>query len=211
MTSALLAGLLAGYGIAIPVGAVGTYLVTLTARTSARIGASGALGVATADGLYALAAVIGGTALTGLIARVADPLRWISAVVLLALAARIAWTAVRDHRSGELTITGGGPRTPARAFGALLGITLLNPVTVLYFSALVLGGQANGLGDPGDVDWAPSALFVVGAFLASASWQLLLVAGGVALGRALTGHTGRLITGLASSVLIVALTVALLL
>ena len=50
MTAALLAGLLAGYGIAMPVGAVATYLVTLTARTSARVGAAGALGVASADG-----------------------------------------------------------------------------------------------------------------------------------------------------------------
>ncbi len=210
MTSALVAGVIAGYGIAIPVGAVATYLVALTARSSARVGASGAMGVATADGLYALAAVVGGTALTGVINRIADPLRWISGVVLLALAARIAWTAVRDHRSGELVVAGGGPRTPARAFAALLGITLLNPVTVLYFSALVLGGQANGLGDGSGTGWSASAAFVIGAFLASASWQLLLVAGGVALGRALTGRTGRLITGLGSSALIVALTIALL-
>ena len=59
MTGALLAGLLAGFGIAIPVGAVATYLVTLTARTSARVGAAGAFGVASADGLYALVAVVG--------------------------------------------------------------------------------------------------------------------------------------------------------
>jgi hypothetical protein len=32
MTDAVLAGLLAGYGIAIPVGAVGAYLVALSAR-----------------------------------------------------------------------------------------------------------------------------------------------------------------------------------
>jgi threonine/homoserine/homoserine lactone efflux protein len=59
VTGALLAGLLAGYGIAMPVGAVATYLVTLTARTSARVGAAGALGVASADGLYAVVAGIG--------------------------------------------------------------------------------------------------------------------------------------------------------
>ena len=107
MTGALLAGLLAGYGIAMPVGAVATYLVTLTARTSARVGAAGALGVASADGLYALIAVIGGAALTGVIARIAGPLRWASAVVLIVLAVRIAWTAIRDHRSGELAAVGG--------------------------------------------------------------------------------------------------------
>lgn len=63
MTAALLSGLLAGYGIAVPVGAVGTYLVSLSARTPLRTGVSAALGVASADGLYALAAVLGGSAL----------------------------------------------------------------------------------------------------------------------------------------------------
>lgn len=38
VTAALVAGLLAGYGIAVPVGAVATYLVSLTARTSLQIG-----------------------------------------------------------------------------------------------------------------------------------------------------------------------------
>ena len=206
MTGALLAGLLAGYGIAMPVGAVATYLVTLTARTSARVGAAGALGVAGADGLYALIAVIGGAALTGVIARVADPLRWVSAVVLLVLAGRIAWTAIRDHRSGELAESADSTTTAGRTFASLLGITLLNPVTVLYFSALVLGSQANGLGGA-----AESAVFVIAAFCASASWQLVLVAGGVALGRVLTGRTGRLVTGLVSSAVIIVLTGVLLL
>lgn len=81
MTTALAAGLLAGYGIAVPVGAVATYLVTLTARASLRVGASAALGVATADGAYALLAVLGGTALTRLIEPIAEPLRWLSALV----------------------------------------------------------------------------------------------------------------------------------
>jgi arginine exporter protein ArgO len=205
MTGALLAGLLAGYGIAMPVGAVATYLVSLTARTSARVGGAGALGVASADGIYALIAVIGGAALTGLISRVAGPLRWASAVVLVVLAVRIAWSAIRDHRSGELAAAGDASMTASRAYLSLLGITLLNPVTVLYFSALVLGSQANGLGGLGE-----SAVFVIAAFCASASWQLVLVAGGVALGRVLTGRTGRLVTGLVSSAVIVALTVALL-
>jgi threonine/homoserine/homoserine lactone efflux protein len=76
VTESLVAGLLAGWGIAIPVGAVATYLVTLTARTSPAVGGAGALGVATADGLYALLAVVGGAALTGLIAGIAGPSRW---------------------------------------------------------------------------------------------------------------------------------------
>ena len=144
--------------------------------------------------------------MTGVISRIAEPLRWASAVVLIALAVRIAWTAIRDHRSGEQAVLAGGVSTAPRADTTLLGITLLNPVTVLYFSALVLGSKANALGGP-----AEAAVFVIAAFLASASWQLLLVAGGFAIGRLLTGRTGRLITGLASSAVIVVLTGVLLL
>ena len=145
MTESLVAGLLAGWGIAIPVGAVATYLVTLTARTSPAVGGAGALGVATADGLYALLAVVGGAALTGLIAGIAGPLRWASAVVLVAVAAGIAWSAIRDHRAGRPGPTAGDrSMTPTRAYGTLLGITLLNPATVIYFSALVVGSKATG-------------------------------------------------------------------
>ena len=206
MTESLVAGLLAGWGIAIPVGAVATYLVTLTAQTSPAVGGAGALGVATADGLYALLAVVGGAALTGLIAGIAGPLRWASAVVLVAVAAGIAWSAIRDHRAGRPGPTAGDRSiTPTRAYGTLLGITLLNPATVIYFSALVVGSKATGAPTAGQ-----GAVFVLGAFVASASWQLLLVAGGTVLGRALTGRRGRLITGLVSSVLILGLTAALL-
>jgi hypothetical protein len=53
--AALVAGLLAGYGIAIPVGAVATYLVALTARTSLKIGACAALPKITPESLRLLA------------------------------------------------------------------------------------------------------------------------------------------------------------
>ncbi|MET7801153.1 lysine transporter LysE, partial [Streptomyces decoyicus] len=59
LTDAFLPGLWAGYALAVPVGALAVLLVSVTARTSFRVGASAALGVATADGLYALAAVAG--------------------------------------------------------------------------------------------------------------------------------------------------------
>ncbi|WP_448315991.1 LysE family transporter [Streptomyces sp. CO7] len=203
MNGALVAGLLAGYGIAVPVGAVGAYLVTLSARTTPRTGACAALGVATADGLYALLAVLGGSALAAFVRPFADPLRWASALVLLALAALGAVGAVRAYRARRAaTRAGGSPTGPGRAYLTLLGITLLNPMTVVYFAALVLGGDAAG--DPAP---AERAVFVLAAFAASASWQLLLAGGGALLGRVLTGDRGRLATALASSTLIAVLAV----
>lgn len=207
MTAALVAGLLAGYGIAVPIGAVGTYLVVLTARTSLRVGVSAALGVATVDGAYALAAMVGGAALSRLIEPFAGVLRWASVAVLVALAVHITVGAIRRYltpapvgeRSGRAVLT------PARAYPALVGMTVVNPTTVVYFTALVLGsriGVASG--------WTERAAFVVAAFAASASWQLLLAGGGALLGRAITGPRRQLGTALASSALIVVLAVRVL-
>ncbi|MGW1728987.1 LysE family transporter [Streptomyces sp. NPDC002306] len=206
MTAALVAGLVAGYGIAVPVGAVATYLVSLTARTSLRTGACAALGVASADGVYALLATLGGSALAAALRPAVVPLRWASALVLVALALRGAVTAVRRYR-GHLLATRRDPPPPGptRAYLGLLGITLLNPTTVIYFAALVLGAGGAGTARPLD-----QGVFVLAAFAASASWQLLLAGGGALLGRALTGHRGRLLTALASSGVMTALAVRML-
>ncbi|MER5720248.1 LysE family transporter [Streptomyces sp. NPDC002132] len=206
MTAALVAGLVAGYGIAVPVGAVGTYLVSLTARTSLRTGVCAALGVAAADGIYALLATVGGSAVAVALGPVLTPLRWASAVVLLALAAWGAATAIRRHRAHRLAVRSDPPPpSPARAFLSLLGITLLNPTTVVYFAALVLGAGAQDAVRP-----LEQGVFVLAAFAASASWQVLLAAGGALLGRALTGRRGRLATALASSAVMTVLAVRML-
>ncbi|MFJ9808014.1 LysE family transporter [Streptomyces sp. NPDC101158] len=206
MITAVVAGLLAGYGIAIPVGAVGAYLVAVTARAGWRTGAGAALGVATADGVYALLAVAGGSALVPLLTPVMTPLRWASAVVLVVLAVRAGLAAVRTYRAGSLASRDDGATTlgPARAYATFLGITILNPVTVIYFAALIL---ATGPDAPSSVP--ERTAFVLAALAASASWQLLLTTGGTLLGRTLTGPRGRLATALTSSTLIVVLAVRL--
>lgn len=204
VSESLVAGLLAGYGVAVPVGAIAAVIVSLTARTSLRVGAAAALGVATADGAYALAAVLGGAALARLIEPVALPLRWVAAAVLAGFAVRGGVTALRRHRDPATARDGSGLGTPARAYLGLLGLTLLNPATIVYFGALVLGRQA-------DKGLAAQAVFVAAAFAASASWQLLLACGGSLVGRLLTGPRGRLITALASSAVILLLALWLLL
>jgi arginine exporter protein ArgO len=199
----VVAGLLAGYGVAMPVGPVGTYLVALTARSSLRLGAFAALGVASADGVYAAVAAVAGTALAPLLVPIVGPLRWASVVVLIGLAVMGAVKAVRRYRAQRLAVieqeTPVGVRT---AYFGMLGMTLLNPWTVIYFAALVLGGS-------GVAGFSQRIVFVIAAFVASASWQLLLAGGGALLGRLLTGHVGKLATALASTVLIVVLAVRL--
>jgi arginine exporter protein ArgO len=197
MSAAFLAGVAAGYGIAVPVGAIGVLIAGLSARTSLRVGAAAGLGAATADGVYALVAVLGGAALAGVIAPIAIPLRWIAAGVLLVLAANTAYRAIRRRGTAEGRER---PVTAGAAYIGILGLTLLNPATVIYFAALILGRGGTGGG----------VWFVVGAFLASASWQLLLAGGGSLVGRLLTGERGRLITALVSSAVIAVLAITLL-
>lgn len=198
MSGAFLAGVIAGYGIAVPVGAIAVLIAGLSARTSLRVGAAAGLGAATADGIYALVAVAGGAAVANLISPIAVPLRWAGAAVLLALA---AWTAVSAMRSPGITQRDERPTTALRAYLGVLGLTLLNPATVIYFAALVLGsGGAEG-----------GVWFVIGAFLASATWQLLIAGGGSLIGRLLTGPRGRLITALISSAVITVLALRLVL
>lgn len=225
MTAAFLAGLVAGYGVAVPVGAIAVLILGLSVRTSLRVGAAAALGVATADGLYAAVAVLGGAAVAAVVAPVAGPLRVVAAVVLLALAVHGGWRTWRSRPpSGGSGSAGpgsagpgsagpgsGGPGsgrgmdTPPRAFAGVLALTLLNPATVVYFAALVLGRADVARAAP-----AAAALFVLGAFVASASWQLLIAGSGTLVGRVLAGPRGRLVTGLLSSLIIAALAVAML-
>jgi arginine exporter protein ArgO len=206
MLSALGTGLLAGYGAAVPIGAIAALLISLSARTSLRVGASAALGVATVDGCYALAGVLGGSALGALIQRVAGPMRWIAGAVLIAVAVRTATAAILAYRRRDLPVAVREQRvrTPLRAYLTLIGLTALNPMTIVYFGALVLGrqaaGEAGGLG----------AVFVLAVFVASASWQLVLACGGRLLGRVLDAPKGRLVTALVAAVVVLVLAVRLL-
>jgi arginine exporter protein ArgO len=196
VSAPFLAGVVAGYGVAMPVGAIGVLIAGLSARTSLRVGAAAGMGAATADGIYALIAVVGGAAVASVVAPIATPLRWAAAVVLLGLAVLTARSAFRKPGAAREE----RPATPLRAFTGILALTLLNPATVIYFAALVLGRSGEGGG----------VWFVIGAFLASASWQLLIAGGGSVIGRFLTGDRGRMITALVSSAVIAILAIKLL-
>lgn len=187
MLEVVVSGLVTGWAIAVPVGAVAALLVTLTARTSWRVGASAAMGVATVDGVYAAVAVVSGAALAQLLAPVATGLRIASGVVLLVLA---ALTALHAWSRRSTPPQAGRVAGPLSAYVVFVGVTAVNPATVVYFAAVVLGNRDL-------VDGAvEGGVFVLAAFVASASWQLFLVAAGSGLGRAVTGPRGRLVTGL---------------
>jgi arginine exporter protein ArgO len=200
MTAAMLSGLLAGYGIAMPVGAIALFLIRLGATACLCIGAAAGLGAATIDGGYALAGVAGGAGLARQVQAVAGPLHLAAAGMLALVAAGMARAAVRRYRSPA---RGAGLvlRSPLRAYTALAAVTVVNPLTVIYWAALILGRQATAAA------FAPAraAVFVLAVAAASASWQLVLVSGGKLIGRLAGSRPGGLAISLASSLIIAAL------
>ncbi len=212
MIGALFAGLAAGYGIAIPVGAVAILIVETGIRSGFRAAAAAGAGTASADGIYAIVAATFGVALAGVLAPWQVALRAAAVVVLVGLSLRGFRSVARDAErarerapgtagpaAGALVPdgSGGAPRSTRRIYAAFLGLTLLNPMTITYFAALILG--LNGTG----TDPAEKIAFVVGAFGASLSWQTLVAAAGGALHRRLAPRL-RLAVGVTGNVIVLA-------
>jgi arginine exporter protein ArgO len=202
MDGAAISGMLAGYGIAMPVGAIAIFLIRLGATACLCIGAAAGLGAASVDGAYALATVVGGHGFAGQVHAVAAQLHPAAGVLLAAVAAWMGLAALRRYRaSGAIPGVALRLRTPLRAYVILAGITLLNPLTAVYWAALVLGRQTSAIGfTPAQV-----GVFVLAVLAASASWQLVLVGGGKVIGAVVASRRGMLAISLASSLLIAVL------
>jgi threonine/homoserine/homoserine lactone efflux protein len=203
LTAVLVAGLVAGFGVAVPVGPVAVYLVTLTARTSVRVGAAAALGIATVDAGYALVAAVAGSAVVRLLRPALLLALWTASAVLLALGVWMVLGSLTD-RAGSASAIVAQRMTASRAYLRLAALTSFNPSTVLYFAALVVGLRPLSGDAPAIVT---CAVFVGAVFVASTSWQLLLAGGGAWLGRQLVSTAGQRYTSLVSGVVVIALAV----
>lgn len=171
MTDALIAGIFAGLGVAVPVGAIAVLIIDTAVNHGFRVGWAGGAGAATVDGFYAAVAAAFGTAVAALVAPWQSPLRLLAVAILVAIAVR-GILAVRRMATGGAAED---PPTMRRAYLTILGLTLINPMTVIYFAALVLGLPGIGDGIEGRV------VFVVGALLASLAWQSLIAGVGALL------------------------------
>jgi threonine/homoserine/homoserine lactone efflux protein len=179
LLDAALAGALAGYGVAIPVGAIAILIIETAARRGPRVGAAAGLGAATADGIYATGAGLFGGAIAAALAPLSLPLRAASVVVLAVIGGRglLAAAGAAPAQAEPPTGSAAERRSARRTYLGFLGLTILNPMTVAYFAALVLGLPAvqGGVAD--------RLAFAIAAFAASASWQLLIAGFGGLLHR----------------------------
>lgn len=199
MVEPLVAGLLAGWGVAIPLGAIGVMIVDLGMRGGFRPAAAAAAGVATADLLYAAVAAAAGAAAASVLAPHEHALQLASAAVLAAVAV-LGVVALRRRADGAgATVPAGG--APAPVYARFVGLTSINPTTVAYFAALIAGLPAVSSASAG-----AKVVFVLAAGAASLSWQLVLAGAGAALHHRLP-PSARLVTALAGNGIVLALAV----
>jgi arginine exporter protein ArgO len=174
--SSFLIGLVAGFGIAIPVGAIAVLIVQVGMRCGFPCAASAGAGAATADLLYAILAVAGGAALAATIDAIGRPFRIGSAAILAGMAILGLVRSARPTAPIDTPLP--GRREFSLTYAKFLGLTIINPLTVVYFVAVVLGLDLVGSFTAGQ-----AAAFVAGVFSASLAWQTLLAGIGAAAGR----------------------------
>jgi len=157
-------GLIAGYGIAIPIGPIAILIIELGIRRGFSVAFCAGAGAASADLVYATIAALGGTFLVSILRPYSSIIHTVSALALIALGIWLLYVGRKARgveKVGDFRVS-----TRSGAYGMILGLTLLNPLTVVYFTTLILGLRSNIGGSPENV-----VLFVSGAFLASLSWQ----------------------------------------
>ena len=187
-------GLLFGFLLAATVGPMWVLCFRRTVAQGALAGFVSGMGIAVADGLYGAVAAFGLSAISGFLLEQRFWLGLIGGVFLLYLGTKCLTANPVPVQESRQEKTGLG-----QAFLSTLGLTLANPPTILAFAAIFAGlGLVSN-------DYGAAALVVLGVFLGSASWWLVLAAAagrlrgriGPALFRAINIVSGLSILGFA--------------
>jgi threonine/homoserine/homoserine lactone efflux protein len=172
----LLKGILVGFAIAAPVGAIGVLCIRRTLVGGRLVGLATGVGAAAADAIYAFVAAFGVVQIGALML---EHRRWIGAAggILLIILGIMEWRAkpaelapIRVPSTGRLV----------RSFVSTFILTLANPVTILSFAALFaalgLGAAVEEAIELGRRNYAMSAL-IGGVFIGSLLWWVVLSQG----------------------------------
>jgi threonine/homoserine/homoserine lactone efflux protein len=165
-----LRGLVIGFCIAAPVGPIGVLCIRRTLMQGRSMGLLTGLGAATADAMYGAIAGFGLTFVSTVLVDQAGWLQLVGGLFLCYLGVKI----LLDKPASE-TVSASS-KTLVGAYFSTVFLTLTNPATILSFVAVFAGlGLAST-----QYDYGAAAILVVGVFLGSALWWLLL-SGGVNL------------------------------
>ena len=166
MSGALfLKGLAFGFLLAATVGPMWILCFRRTIASGALAGFVSGMGIAVADGLYGAIAAFGLTAISGLLLSYSFWVGLVGAAFLVYLGIK-ALIGAPPAASPEEKATG-----LVKAFLSTLGLTLTNPPTILAFVAIFAG-----LGLASSADYGAASLIVLGVFLGSAAWWIILSA-----------------------------------
>jgi threonine/homoserine/homoserine lactone efflux protein len=157
-------GLLLGFTIAATVGPISLLTIRRTLAHGRVYGLASGLGVALADSTYAAIAAFGLTAITSVLVGGRMLLGLVGGAFLVLLGIR-----TMRSRPTEVAVVAERPGLVA-AFGSIFGLTMTNPMTILSFAGLFAGLGLTGTGG------ADAALLVLGVFLGSTSWWVILTA-----------------------------------
>jgi threonine/homoserine/homoserine lactone efflux protein len=155
-------GLIAGFAIAMPPGAVTSLIVRTGLQRGFRPALAAGWGTATVDAVYSVIAVLAGAAIVPLLGAADVPLRIVTGVVLIALGVR----GILQARYEAPPAGAPDARDLVRTYVRFVAITLVNPATLAYFVAIALGFAGAVLND--------ALAFVVGVFAASLTWHAVL-------------------------------------
>lgn len=165
MTILFLKGLAFGFLLAATVGPMWVLCFRRSIAHGALAGLASGMGIAVADGLYGAVAAFGLTAISGVLLRYSFWIGLIGSVFLLYLGAKTLLSRP------ELNSSNAGSAGLAQGFLATLGLTLANPPTIFAFVAIFAS-----LGLASNSDYAAASLVVLGVFLGSGSWWVILAA-----------------------------------
>lgn len=171
MLESFINGAIAGYAIAIPVGAIALLILETGLQLGFWHAFAGGTGAATADLIYATIAAMLGVLVAQYLEPLAPFLKIVSAVFLIALGLRglyLTWRARRSENGDSVKPLNA---TMLQTYLTLLALTILNPATIAYFGALILGGVVGATPTLQD-----KIAFILGAALSSWSWQSLIAA-----------------------------------
>lgn len=168
----LFRGLLIGFCVAAPVGAIGILCINRTLNQGRLVGLFSGLGAATADAVYGFIGGFGLTLVADVLLGEQFWLRLVGGIFLCYLGGKTFYTKPTPR-----TATQAG-NSLVRAYVSTFVLTLANPATIFSFAAIFAGlGLANTAGNYGAL-----TMLVTGVFLGSAMWWLFL-SGGVSLFR----------------------------
>ena len=162
-----LKGLIIGISIAAPVGPIGVLCIQRTITYGKLNGLATGLGAASADAVYGFVAAFGLTFISNFLVAQQTWFRIIGGGFLIYLGIRAYFSTPKN------TILNANNPKHAGAYGSTFLLTLSNPMTILSFAAIFSGF---GLVDS-SMHYGSAALMVIGVFLGSASWWLLLSSG----------------------------------